>query len=152
MDIGGSSGPMIKCSSISTARCGNSGATIPESVLEAAYYCPNNPDTCDTTTYQTGPGYSDTDLVIYVTGDADPYGCDNNTMGYSGSCQSNLYDRPIAGYINLCRDSIDFQSVLTWEQSVAVIIHQSFHVLGVCILCEYGQISKIIHYLRRFQC
>ena len=93
-----------------------------------------------------------TDLIIYVTGDPDQdedFGC-ANVMGFAGYCQSNAYNRPIAGYINLCRNSIDSQSVLTWEQSLALILHQSFHILGVYILCQYSQISHQNHHLHRF--
>ena len=54
--------------------------------------------------------------------------------GSGGYANTDLYGRPIAGYMNLCRTAIDSQienGVLTWEESVALIIHETFHILGI---------------------
>ena len=120
------------------SQCGDTGATIPDQYLEAMYDCPSSADNCDTQAYPAGnSGYADTDLVIYITGDPtkDNTNACNGVMGFAAYCQSNINGRPIAGYINLCRGSMEAQEagagVLTWEESLALIIHETFHVLGI---------------------
>eukprot|EP00486_Rosalina_sp_Unknown_P006084 CAMPEP_0201575792 /NCGR_PEP_ID=MMETSP0190_2-20130828/21209_1 /ASSEMBLY_ACC=CAM_ASM_000263 /TAXON_ID=37353 /ORGANISM="Rosalina sp." /LENGTH=775 /DNA_ID=CAMNT_0048005865 /DNA_START=9 /DNA_END=2333 /DNA_ORIENTATION=+ len=131
--------PILKCTVPGTpsnpSLCGDTGAVMPDEVLEAMHVC-SNINSCETNTYPAGnQGYTDTDLVIYVTGDSDKDGTDecDGVMGFAAYCETNVYGRPIAGYINLCRESIDKQiedGVLTWEESLALIIHETFHVLG----------------------
>eukprot|EP01084_Bolivina_argentea_P210549 358331_1 len=70
---------------------------------------------CNTSEYPQGSGMPDTDLMIYFTGAKDnTYEC-GGVMGFAGPCHSNSRNRPIAGYVNLCRSTIDSAKVLTWE-------------------------------------
>ena len=88
----------------------------------------------DGSTYPQGSGLSDTDLLIFFSGDPDKDDsteCGDSTMGFAAYCETNSYDRPIAGYVNLCKDNIEASSVFTWEEAITLIIHEVFHVLGI---------------------
>ena len=92
---------------------------------------------CETSSHPQGQGLSNTDIAIYFTGDAtkdDTSSC-NGVMGFAAYCHTNSRNRPIAGYINLCRSTIDDTEVLTWEEVLSLIIHETFHVLGTMAMC-----------------
>eukprot|EP00485_Elphidium_margaritaceum_P002191 CAMPEP_0202704974 /NCGR_PEP_ID=MMETSP1385-20130828/17570_1 /ASSEMBLY_ACC=CAM_ASM_000861 /TAXON_ID=933848 /ORGANISM="Elphidium margaritaceum" /LENGTH=699 /DNA_ID=CAMNT_0049363103 /DNA_START=163 /DNA_END=2262 /DNA_ORIENTATION=+ len=112
-------GPLTFTAGTNTV-CGNgeSSVTIPDSMFDGQ-----------------GSGLSDTDIVIYVRGnpalDSD-IKC-QDVMGFAAYCRTNSRSRPIAGYINLCRSTIQFRissGVLTWEEVLTLLIHETFHVLG----------------------
>eukprot|EP01083_Nonionella_stella_P021261 58960_1 len=114
------------------AECGDTGALIDDSLFDSQLICATHDGHCESSTYPQGQGLSSTDLIIYFTGDSakdDSSACDN-VMGFAAYCHTNARDRPIAGYINLCRSTIDATDVLTWEETVSLIIHETFHVLG----------------------
>ena len=116
--------------------CGFTGATIPSSMFDEQEICSTGQaSSCETSTYPQGNGMEDTDLVIYFTGnpDFDDGSSCTGVMGFAAYCHINSRNRPIAGYINLCKSTIDDRSVLTWEESLSLIIHETFHVLGIYI-------------------
>ena len=114
--------------------CGDTGAEIPTDMFDEEEICSkqNDASSCETTSYPQGSGMANTDLIIYFTGDPDKDNSDNceNVMGFAAYCQTNSRRRPIGGYINLCKSTIDDTEVLTWEEAVSLIIHETFHVLG----------------------
>lgn len=81
----------------------------------------------DCKTLRGGEGH-DADLIIYFSGDSD-FGCDD-VYGFSAYCHSNKYDRPIAGFVNLCEATlVQKNRIFTWEQKVTLVVHG---VLTVC--------------------
>ncbi len=68
-----------------------------------------------------GEGH-DADIIIYFSGDSD-FGCDD-VYGFSAYCHSNKYDRPIAGFVNLCEATlVQKNRIFTWEQKVTLVVH-----------------------------
>eukprot|EP01084_Bolivina_argentea_P141764 249094_1 len=111
-------------------QCGDTGALLPEYMFDAEEICANENGACDDTTHTQGDGLLDTDLVIYFTGDPsldDHVRCDG-VMGFATYCHANARGRPIAGMVNLCRNTI--KKAQTWEEPIMTIIHETFHVLG----------------------
>ena len=75
-------------------------------------------------------GGSAHDLLIYFTGSTASYGCDG-VYGFSSYCHSNVYDRPLAGFVNLCEATLLGEGAyFTWEKAVTLVVHELFHVLG----------------------
>jgi len=112
-------------------QCG-SHVTIPDTDFEDTEICEldehkeNGVKNCKT--LRGGAGH-DADTIIYFSGDSDG-GC-SDVYGYSAYCHTNKYDRPIAGFVNLCEDTlVQKNRIFTWEQKVTLVVHEVFHVLG----------------------
>lgn len=80
-------------------------------------------------------GVSNTDLILYVSGNNSPTYCPSRTLAVAVPCNFDQYDRPTAGAINVCLDNIELdetgESSLGVEQDyVDVTIHEVGHVLG----------------------
>ena len=115
-----------------------SASASPISMFDELEICSSTSTDCETSSFPQGPGLSDTDLVIYFTGDASKDDTDacSGVMGFAAYCHSNSRNRPIAGYINLCRSTIEETEVLTWEEVLSLIIHETFHVLGIGVYTD----------------
>lgn len=74
----------------------------------------------------SGSGQPDADLVIFLT--ARPIGF-SGVIGYGGSCQDDLYNRPIAGQLNLAPAAIDPNAEHLYKQ-FGTVLHEITHVLG----------------------
>eukprot|EP00485_Elphidium_margaritaceum_P000171 CAMPEP_0202694016 /NCGR_PEP_ID=MMETSP1385-20130828/7978_1 /ASSEMBLY_ACC=CAM_ASM_000861 /TAXON_ID=933848 /ORGANISM="Elphidium margaritaceum" /LENGTH=768 /DNA_ID=CAMNT_0049349791 /DNA_START=73 /DNA_END=2379 /DNA_ORIENTATION=- len=124
-----------KCKQLSATwnTCGDTGAVIADDMFDELEICPtSDPSLCETTSHPQGRGMNETDLLIYITGDPsrdDSKDC-TGVMGFAAFCETDAFNRPIAGYINLCRSTIEATEVLTWEEVISLIIHESMHVLG----------------------
>eukprot|EP01083_Nonionella_stella_P289827 986263_1 len=129
---GGSNDGKCKTPVTNWQTCGETGVIIPRFMFDEEEICTTASGACDTSQYPQGSGMADTDLMIYFTGSAAKDNTDEcgGVMGFAGPCHSNSRNRPIAGYVNLCKLTIDSAKVLTWEESIALIIHETFHVLG----------------------
>lgn len=87
---------------------------------------PKNLNHCQT---YSGSEGQDADIILYFTGGG-VNGC-SDVYGYSAYCHTNAYDRPIAGFVNLCEATLtNSKRIFTWEQEVTLIVHEVFHVLG----------------------
>ena len=127
-----------KCREFDTMRCGDTGATIGEEWWNSREICTsqNNAGSCS----MSDQGGIESDLVIFFTSDPDKEYTDdcNAVMGFAAYCESNSRNRPVAGYINLCRTTINATQVLTWEEAISLIIHEAFHVLGTMYFCSHS--------------
>ena len=112
--------------------CGSTGIEIPEFMYDQLTLCNDDRTICENDTYPQGSGL-DTDLVIYFSGYADIDSSDecSGVSAFASYCETNSYDRPIAGYINLCRLTIAELIPFTWERANILVIHETFHVLGI---------------------
>jgi hypothetical protein len=82
-------------------------------------------------------GVSDTDLILYVSGRDSTRFCGTNTLAVAIACNWDQYDRPTAGAINFCLNTVETTSEgesphpSIEESNVAVAIHEAAHVLGM---------------------
>ena len=77
-------------------------------------------------------GYGEeSDLNIYFSGNDDNVYC-CNSYAFARVCHKNLHDRPIGGYINLCKSSLisNITNYKSWEIDTNIIIHEIIHILG----------------------
>eukprot|EP01084_Bolivina_argentea_P068396 124501_1 len=115
-----------KCHHISSSykSCGGYH-DIEDRYFDEIYSC----DESDCTLIPSGGGTAH-DLTLYFVGKSSSYGC-NGVYGFSSFCHSNLYDRPIAGFVNLCEKTLlDEGQYFTWEKAVTLVVHEVYHVLG----------------------
>eukprot|EP00594_Rhizosolenia_setigera_P019576 CAMPEP_0178962956 /NCGR_PEP_ID=MMETSP0789-20121207/14706_1 /TAXON_ID=3005 /ORGANISM="Rhizosolenia setigera, Strain CCMP 1694" /LENGTH=847 /DNA_ID=CAMNT_0020647271 /DNA_START=99 /DNA_END=2642 /DNA_ORIENTATION=- len=103
--------------------------------LQQQQYC-GDPDFSTVPPTHISEGIPDTDLVLYVSASASPKFCGPSTLAVAVGCNSDQYDRPIAGAINFCVDTIKLdedgqasESVLS--DNVDVAIHETAHILGM---------------------
>lgn len=82
-------------------------------------------------------GVTDTDLILYVSGSASTRFCGTGTLAVAIACNWDQYDRPTAGAINFCLNTVETDSngnsphPSIEESNVAVAIHEAAHVLGM---------------------
>ncbi|XP_021362088.1 leishmanolysin homolog isoform X2 [Mizuhopecten yessoensis] len=82
--------------------------------------------------FPPGEGVPNADTVLYITAKTTRtcYQRNNHiTLAYSGYCQLDQYDRPIAGYINFCPYLIRATN-MTQEKVYMSVVHELFHALG----------------------
>lgn len=73
------------------------------------------------------------DVVVYFGGSstADTSGDCTDIYGFASYCHTNAFDRPIAAYVNLCKDTINYTlSDITYEQALGIVMHETMHGLG----------------------
>ncbi len=81
-------------------------------------------------------GVPDCDLMLYFSGTPSTRYCDTSTLAVAVACNFDQFDRPIAGAINFCLDTIKLNGDGTASQAVIqdnvdVAIHEAAHVLGM---------------------
>lgn len=82
-------------------------------------------------------GVSDTDLILYVSGKDSTRFCGVGTLAVAIACNWDQYDRPTAGAINFCLNTVESDSNGNFphpsieQTNVAVAIHEAAHVLGM---------------------
>lgn len=81
-------------------------------------------------------GVSGCDLMLYVSGTPSTRYCDTSTLAVAVACNFDQFDRPIAGAINFCLDTIKLNSDGTASPAIIqdnldVAIHEAAHVLGM---------------------
>ena len=72
--------------------------------------------------YTEHSGVADTDLMIYVTADSSQ--C-TTTLAFAAWCDLDQYNRPVAGYINYCPNSLSSRN---WKQDDDTTLHEITHV------------------------
>lgn len=83
----------------------------------------------------SGPGVANTDLLVYITGFAscDPSG-PSTELASGNVCQRDQFDRPVAGYVNICPNQIKQALGADPAQEaadVASVVHELVHILGM---------------------
>ncbi|XP_011410372.1 PREDICTED: leishmanolysin-like peptidase [Amphimedon queenslandica] len=103
-------------------------ATIPPEHLLRCAQCYGSLDISNCNITGTdGPGVSNTDFVLYVTGVEE--NCGEGTIAYATSCQmEDQYDRPIAGVANFCPSVVNVFNDTDFIEAVAK--HEILHALG----------------------
>lgn len=81
-------------------------------------------------------GIPDCDVMLYVSGTPSTRYCDTSTLAVAVACNFDQYDRPIAGSINFCLDTILIRddgtaSAAVIQDNVDVAIHEAAHVFGM---------------------
>lgn len=75
-------------------------------------------------------GIPDTDLAWYITA-SDSF-CEEGTLALAMPCNFDQFDRPTAGVINFCLDSIeDIESESDIQNTFFIAAHEAGHVLGL---------------------
>lgn len=55
-----------------------------------------------------GIGVADRDYILYISANQNDVRCTSSTLAFAGACQlESSLDRPIAGFINFCPNSLD---------------------------------------------
>ena len=81
-------------------------------------------------------GVPDCDLMLYVSGSPSTRYCDASTLAVAVACNFDQFDRPIAGAVNFCLDTIQLDddgtaSPAIIQDNVDVAVHEAAHVLGM---------------------
>jgi len=81
-------------------------------------------------------GIENTDLMLYISGTPSSRFCGPSTLAVAVACNWDQFDRPTAGAINFCINTIDLnadgsahESVI--DDNVDVAVHEAGHVLGM---------------------
>ncbi|XP_065185667.1 leishmanolysin-like peptidase [Sycon ciliatum] len=83
-----------------------------------------------TSSGSSGAGVSNADLVIYVGAYSTMARCSGNTVAFASSCvQEATLDRPVAGYINLCPDTLNLDTA-SYAAIQGTIRHEIYHILA----------------------
>eukprot|EP00916_Digyalum_oweni_P014828 GHVL01024263.1.p1 GENE.GHVL01024263.1~~GHVL01024263.1.p1 ORF type:complete len:803 (+),score=121.86 GHVL01024263.1:21-2429(+) len=115
----------LKCAeriSVDYDKC--DGASLPDESIGGYETCPTSPDNCSTT--QLGNGIPDSDFLIMVRAIED-VDCETNTLAYAVACRRDQFDRPIAGFLNICTTNFKTKS---WAHQAATLHHELIHALG----------------------
>ena len=103
----------------------------------------NNKQYCGDTEFSKVPdshisdGVTDTDLILYVSGRDSTRFCATNTLAVAIACNWDQYDRPTAGAINFCLNTVETTAdgksphPSIEESNIAVAVHEAAHVLGM---------------------
>lgn len=75
-------------------------------------------------------GWANSDLVLFVTGISTSY-CEGGTIAYASSYQSDQWDRPVFGQINLCPSALSDMRTGDYNEGILVIMHEMTHVMGM---------------------
>ncbi|XP_060077104.1 ciliated left-right organizer metallopeptidase-like [Ylistrum balloti] len=101
---------------------------IPEAHLGSLKVYPKDRE--EEVVFPAGKGIPDADTVLYITAKTTKTCYQRKiVLAYSGYCQLDQYDRPIAGYINFCPFLIRATN-MTQEKVYMSVVHELFHVLG----------------------
>lgn len=81
-------------------------------------------------------GVEGCDIMLYLSGTPSQRYCDTSTLAVAVACNFDQFDRPIAGAINFCLDTIKLNADGTAppsiiQDNVDVAIHEAAHVLGM---------------------
>ncbi|XP_062567285.1 leishmanolysin-like peptidase isoform X1 [Saccostrea cucullata] len=102
---------------------------IPEDHLERCYYHDQRTGALRSSG-QAGAGVANADFILYVAA-LPSYKCQQaKTIAYAAHCQQEIVqDRPVAGYISICPDSV---STRTHDrtQLLSTMKHEILHALG----------------------
>ncbi|VDD93296.1 unnamed protein product [Enterobius vermicularis] len=85
---------------------------------------------CDSSGLPDGPGVSGADFLLYVSAVKSERCVGVDTVAYAAHCQQEaIFDRPIAGHVNLCPSAL---SVETHDREVllSTVKHEILHALG----------------------
>eukprot|EP00587_Corethron_hystrix_P002943 CAMPEP_0113302822 /NCGR_PEP_ID=MMETSP0010_2-20120614/3491_1 /TAXON_ID=216773 ORGANISM="Corethron hystrix, Strain 308" /NCGR_SAMPLE_ID=MMETSP0010_2 /ASSEMBLY_ACC=CAM_ASM_000155 /LENGTH=706 /DNA_ID=CAMNT_0000156709 /DNA_START=71 /DNA_END=2191 /DNA_ORIENTATION=- /assembly_acc=CAM_ASM_000155 len=98
-----------------------------QGALRLLGWCPETPSK------HIHEGVTGADLILYVNGNG-KY-CQQGTLAYASACELDQYDRPIAGSITFCLDTIDlgennWVSQITLETTVETAVHEVAHILA----------------------
>ena len=107
---------------------------ISASELDNRAYC-GDVEFTEVPTDHISSGVPDADLILYVSGTPSQRFCPPRTLAVAVPCNFDQYDRPTAGAINVCLDSISVRPDGTASDAVTqdymdVSIHEVGHVLG----------------------
>ena len=119
-----------KCLDISEDTSCSGYHQIEDYYFDEIYDCSDGEDHC---ALRGSGGGTAHDITLYFVGKSNSSHCKgaHHIYGYSSYCHSNLYDRPIAGFVNLCEQTLlEERDSFTWEKAVTLVIHETFHVLG----------------------
>nr|XP_011418435.2 leishmanolysin-like peptidase [Crassostrea gigas] len=110
-----------------TTTCGD--FVIPEDHLNQCYY--HDPKTGQfRSSGQAGEGVTNADFILYVAALSSVKCQHAKTIAYAAHCQQEIVlDRPVAGYISICPDSVSTRSHDV-TQLLSTMKHEILHALG----------------------
>mmetsp|Transcript_5802 Transcript_5802/g.22002 ORF Transcript_5802/g.22002 Transcript_5802/m.22002 type:complete len:565 (-) Transcript_5802:38-1732(-) len=114
-----------QCSSYNPVTCGDFGSIPAEHYSSQPIYSAPGVISGNTT---GGPGIPNTDVVIYVTAKQTATCVDStSTLAYAAYCVMDTKDRPVAGYVNFCKNNIGTTDV---NKAVITTMHEVGHALA----------------------
>lgn len=110
-----------------TTTCGD--FVIPEDHLDQCYY--HDPSTGQfRSSGKAGEGVTNADFILYVAALSSVKCQHAKTIAYAAHCQQEIVlDRPVAGYISICPDSVSTRSHDV-TQLLSTMKHEILHALG----------------------
>lgn len=110
-------------------KCGE--VVVPDEHLFQCKHCyPQGIQHCIFSGPADGPGVPNSDFLLYVSAVSSQRCKNADTMAYAAHCQQESHlDRPIAGHVNLCPNSLSTQPH-DQEVLVSTVKHEILHALG----------------------
>ncbi|MFH4975951.1 hypothetical protein AB6A40_002660 [Gnathostoma spinigerum] len=104
---------------------------VPDEHLYQCHYClRRHPSSCISSGIGDGPGVADADFILYVSAVASERCKSVETVAYAAHCQQEAeFDRPIAGHVNLCPNSLSTEAH-DQEVLISTVKHEILHALG----------------------
>ena len=113
------------------AVCGE--LAVPQEHLAACSYCNRTSRLCSTDWKSAGEGVANAQLVLYVSAKHTARCQRDQTVGYAAHCaQDSKTDRPVAGHVNLCPQSISTEAK-DLRALLSTVKHELTHVLGFSV-------------------
>ncbi|GAB6031085.1 hypothetical protein CHUAL_007896 [Chamberlinius hualienensis] len=107
---------------------------IPEQHLEVCRACNSQGENCrELSDHPPGKGIENSDFVFYISALNTSRCNKKNVVAYAAHCQQEAaLDRPIAGHVNLCPDSISMSppELIT---VISTVKHEMLHALGFSV-------------------
>ncbi|XP_064420027.1 leishmanolysin-like peptidase isoform X3 [Latimeria chalumnae] len=117
-----------KGSCAEVTRCGP--VIVPDQHLQQCKVCSENGQYCGSAGLPDGAGIQDGDFLLYVSALTTERCGQENIVAYAAYCQLEAeLDRPIAGYANLCPDTISTEPYEFFGM-LSTVKHEIIHALG----------------------
>eukprot|EP00286_Rhodomonas_abbreviata_P015084 CAMPEP_0181315854 /NCGR_PEP_ID=MMETSP1101-20121128/15591_1 /TAXON_ID=46948 /ORGANISM="Rhodomonas abbreviata, Strain Caron Lab Isolate" /LENGTH=643 /DNA_ID=CAMNT_0023423077 /DNA_START=243 /DNA_END=2171 /DNA_ORIENTATION=- len=80
-----------------------------------------------------GSGVSNSDILVYVTGDSTNKVCrGSGALAFANACQRDQRDRPVVGYMHFCTNQVkDNIKGEPSQENVMLALHELTHILGM---------------------
>lgn len=112
-------------------KCGP--VTVPKQHLDQCRICDTTGVKCLTmpgSEWRAGQGVKDKDFILYVSSIQTTHCYSANAVAYASYCQQEqVLDRPVAGFVNLCPERLETDTV-HYSNLKSTVKHEIYHALG----------------------